>query len=159
MKDIMKFKLMFVLMIVSNFCCDVIQASDASLLQPGTPDYLRNEIKNMRDIAASAHRQYIDTLNITSLTKNGKGERIERIASNLTVETGAFLKNSENTDKILKLRRDDCLCFTCPRLICCIPLLCLDYCTPCSYWDMTAYQRAQFNVLKAIAFVEQDIKR
>ncbi len=123
MKATMKFKLLF-LMIVSCLFGDRIMAMNESLLQPGTPDYLRNEIKNLRGVAVNVHEQYRNTLGSTLLTKNGKGERIEQIACNLTEHTGAFLKNSENTDKILTLRRDDCLCFTCPRVICCIPLLC-----------------------------------
>lgn len=170
MKIIMKFKLLFVVL-VGFLSCEFVRASENPLLDKVAVNstlsgLMRQEIFAMRQTMNTLIEEY-NKVSQDKLTRLDRGRqvpvylneseksvRLRNITRTLDENRNAFLINCENTDKIFIIQRDDCWCYHVPTFICCIP------CNNCCFSHVDRkIKRAQFNVLKAIAFVEEDIKR
>src|ERR1700722_8172800 len=103
----MKLKLMFVLMIVSNLCCDVVRASQQPLLNnidsnslplPGIGD-VDEQCLWIRNIATKAEKDYSENRYNESKTS--------KIIKTLNKDRDDFLMNCHSTTGILKIKKDN----------------------------------------------------
>ncbi len=149
MKDIMKFKLIF-LVIVGFLDCGMVIAShqplldtqDSNSLTPPEIGDISGQIIWMRKIATTAEADF----NIQRCLHAGS---IDPITERLDKERDNFLMNCHSAAGILKIEKDNFWHHDLPQCICC--------CCACLF--RSNYALAQHNVIKAIAFVEKEFKQ
>ncbi len=162
----MKFKLLF-MMVVGFLNCDVI-AMDNNVVLAEYVNY--DEIEGSDNVLPTPFQmgQYIDGLraflaevdeelaNIPpDIDYDTKACKIIQLTRNLNNARNQFLMSCRSTHIITKLAQEDDLVRCCSCL-----LNCIGCCFCCPHVGLKdSYDRAKFNIAKAIIAVEKDMKR
>ncbi len=162
----MKFKLLLVA-IIGFFNCDVIRASEdaaSTQLQLGEHKHIKrvSELWHAHNQGISVYQEIQDEIDHTNcpccdyhdFVRNS--DILNKEAINIENHIQALLINSCQARSAITIRNHDRWCYYLPRYLCCIPLTCF---YRCKGVDTGRYDRAEFNVLKAIAIVEKDIQQ